>query len=70
MEIKEFTVISQSRNGRKAMLVYKNKQGKSITRHVRQRGIKLGEWEYKTFKKKVVEGQEVDIINILEEFVG
>lgn len=67
MEIKEFRIISQAKNGRKAMLVYKNKQKKSVTRHVC--GTTKG-WEYKTFKKKIVEGQEVDVINIHEEFVG
>lgn len=66
MEIKEFTIVSQSRNGRKAMLVYKAKGGKSITRHVVR---VMNGWEYKTMKKKVVEGNEVDVVDIHETFV-
>lgn len=65
MEIKEFTIISQSSNGRKAMLVYKDKQKKSVTRHVRR---VMNGWEYKTTKKKVVDGVETDVVSTHETF--
>lgn len=65
MEVKQFTVVSQSRDGRKAMITYKSGK-KSVTRHVRR---VMNGWEYKTFRKANKEGQEVDVLDLHETFV-
>jgi hypothetical protein len=67
MDIKEFVIISQSRDGRKAMLTYKSKDKKSVTRHVRR---VINGWEYKVSKKKTdADGNEVEVPSVHEIFV-
>lgn len=67
--IKEFKVISQSKNGRRAMLVYvdgKKKDKKSITRHVVRDGKN---WTYKIMGKTLNEsGEKVDTVLGIEVF--
>lgn len=69
MQFTDWKIVSQSKNGRKAMIIShrgKGKNHRSVTRHcIRRNNV----WVYERFRKEMRGDQEVEVRIIFEEFI-